>query len=109
MGFAVGTLFLQQGRNSLQNAQMCECRQCGKGKACGGNCTTAAGPCSMPCERWAARAAPAHVCCPACTARLVDMSVAFFSVMTQLVVSFAAPGLLIERLPVYYRQRNAHM
>jgi len=29
--------------------------------------------------------------------------------MTQLVVSFAAPGLLIERLPVYYKQRNAHM
>jgi hypothetical protein len=36
------------------------------------------------------------------------MSVAFFSIMTQLVVSFAAPGLLVERLPVYYRQRDAH-
>lgn len=36
------------------------------------------------------------------------VSVLFFSVMTQLVVSFAAPGLLIERLPVYLRQRNAH-
>ena len=31
----------------------------------------------------------------------------FFSIMTQLVVSFAAPGLLIERLPVYYKQRDA--
>lgn len=38
----------------------------------------------------------------------MTMSVLFFSVMTQLVVSFAAPGLLIERLPVYLRQRNAH-
>jgi hypothetical protein len=36
------------------------------------------------------------------------MSVAFFSIMTQLMVSFAAPGLLVERLPVYYRQRDAH-
>jgi hypothetical protein len=34
--------------------------------------------------------------------------VAFFSIMTQLMVSFAAPGLLVERLPVYYRQRDAH-
>lgn len=34
---------------------------------------------------------------------------AFFSIMTQLVVSFAAPGLLIERLPVYYKQRDHHM
>lgn len=58
MGFAVGTLFLNQGKDTLYDAQM-------------------------------------------------FMSVSFFSIMTQLVVSFAAPGLLIERLPVYYKQRDA--
>ncbi|EFN53324.1 hypothetical protein CHLNCDRAFT_58610 [Chlorella variabilis] len=61
MGVAVGTLFLQQGRDTLADAQA-----------------------SM------------------------YLSVSFFSIMTQFMVSFAAPGLLIERLPTYYKHRDAH-
>ena len=59
MAIAVGTLFLGQGRETLQDAQM-------------------------------------------------YLSVSFFSIMTQFMVSFAAPGLLIERLPTYYKHRDAH-
>ena len=36
------------------------------------------------------------------------MGVIFFLVSTQLYLSFAAPGLFIERLPVYIEQRDAN-
>lgn len=136
MGFAVGTLFLQQGRDTVFDAQV-RCRtlllalRCVSLCVC--VCTCAAALCVTAAHihgrDWTAQwhcsvARPnllPQVWCPQsadqqpATPRLLRplclqmyMSVLFFSVMTQLVVSFAAPGLLIERLPVYLRQRNAH-
>lgn len=59
MGFATGTLFLNQNKLNLQDAQL-------------------------------------------------FMSVGFFSVLFQLVGAFPASAILIDRLPVYYKQRDAH-
>lgn len=59
MAFAVGTLFLHQGKNGLEDGQM-------------------------------------------------FLGVMYFSIMTQMFVSFAAPSLLIQRMPVYLEQRDAH-
>lgn len=189
MGLAVGTLFLQQGRNNLEDAQVC-CLCCAM------LCCAVLWRCAVPgaATIWRVRwCAPCYVllsyaelsccaalllrplsaarrrhtphahptpprppacspcalvryrctcrshtsreprCCASCVSRLraccllavcetgghshpipIDSThppahhpTTCFSIMTQLTVSFAAPGLLIERIPIYQKQRDA--